>query len=284
VTPDQPPADSLPPAPEGGDFRPRQTPAQGDPVLAAASLWKSYGTVRALEDVSLVLHRGETVALVGESGSGKTTLLRVFNALVRPDDGTVRVSGLLMDEEDPVALRRRIGYVPQEGGLLPHWTVLRNASLVPGLLKLPDAEALARSALERVGLDPETFGPRYPRTLSGGQRQRVALARALAADPGVVLLDEPFGALDALSRSEILDVFEDVLESPGVSALLVTHDLQVAQRLANRIAVLKAGRILQCAPVKELLENPADPYVAALLERGGVVRGVPAGHRQGGDR
>ena len=227
--------------------------------------------MQALAHVSLELHPGETVALVGESGSGKSTLLRVFNALVRPDAGEVEIAGRPLAEEDPIALRRGVGYVPQEGGLLPHWTVLRNARLVPELLELHDADERARAALERVGLDPGVFGPRFPRTLSGGQRQRVALARALAASPSVILLDEPFGALDALSRGEILDIFQAVLGATGVSALLVTHDLRVAQRLADRVAVLRAGRILQCAPIRELLANPADPYVVALLEKGGLV-------------
>jgi osmoprotectant transport system ATP-binding protein len=148
--------------------------------------------------------------------------------------------------------------------------VLRNTRLVPELLGLPDAEVRAGAALERVGLEPGTFGPRHPRTLSGGQRQRVALARALAADPRVILLDEPFGALDALSRGEILETFQEVLGAVGVSALLVTHDLRVADRLADRVAVLRSGRVLQCAPVQELLSRPAEPYVASLLARGGL--------------
>lgn len=214
--------------------------------------------------------RGSTVALVGESGSGKTTLLRVFNALVTPDRGDVRVEGAAVTGMDPVLLRRRMGYVPQEGGLLPHWTVRRNAELVPRLLGMGDAEERAAGALERVGMAPETFSHRYPRTLSGGQRQRVALARALAAGPRVILLDEPFGALDALTRGEILAVFRKVLAEEGVSALLVTHDLRVAAALADRVAVLREGRILQCAPLDDLVARPADPYVAALLQKGGV--------------
>lgn len=232
---------------------------------------KRYDGVQALDHVSLEVGPGETVALVGESGSGKSTLLRVFNALVRLDEGEVGVEGRPLAGQDPVALRRRMGYVPQEGGLLPHWTVLRNARLVPALRGLADADDRAMAALERVGLDPGTFGPRYPRTLSGGQRQRVALARALAADPRVILLDEPFGALDALSRGEILETFEEVLGARGVSALLVTHDLRVADRLADRVAVLRSGRIVQCAPVAVLLSHPAEPYVASLLARGGLV-------------
>lgn len=260
------------------DRRPRpptRTPtlnasAGAEPVLRGEGLTKRFlGTV-ALDGVDLFVGAGETVALVGESGSGKTTLLRMFNALVVPDAGRVHVRGTAVDRVDPVELRRRTGYVPQEGGLLPHWTVLRNAGLVPALLGMDDARERAHDALERVGLSAETFGNRYPMTLSGGQRQRVALARALAADPDVVLLDEPFGALDALSREEVFGTFREALASAGASTLLVTHDLRVAVRLAHRVAVLRAGRILQVAPPDALLGAPADEYVARLLERGGV--------------
>jgi osmoprotectant transport system ATP-binding protein len=251
--------------------RPPPSPVATTPVLEARALVKRFGTVRALDLVDLRILHGETVALVGESGSGKSTLLQTFNALVVPDAGEVRVEDEPVAGMDPVALRRRMGYVPQEGGLLPHWTVLRNVALVPDLLGLPDARERALGALGRVGLDAGTFGDRHPRTLSGGQRQRVALARALAADPEVVLLDEPFGALDALSRGEILETFRTVLREGGVTAVLVTHDLRVAATLADRVAVLRNGRILQCAAVAELRDAPADPYVAALLEKGGLV-------------
>jgi osmoprotectant transport system ATP-binding protein len=220
--------------------------------------------------VNLRVERGETVALVGESGSGKTTLLRTFNALVRPAEGEIRVGGRRVSSMDPVALRRSVGYVPQTGGLLPHWSVLRNAAMVPRLMGRPDAEAAGAGALARVGLDPASFGSRYPRSLSGGERQRVALARALAAEPGVILLDEPFGALDALTRSDAVALFRDVLAAGHVSALLVTHDLRVAFTLAGRIGVLRAGRLLQAGAPEELLHRPADPYVTALLERAGV--------------
>ncbi|MDT8341856.1 MAG: ATP-binding cassette domain-containing protein [Longimicrobiales bacterium] len=240
------------------------------PALEGRGLVKKYHAHRALDGVDVRVERGEAVALVGESGSGKTTLLRTFNALVRPDAGEARVEGRPVAGEDPVALRRRTGYVPQEGGLLPHWTVLRNASLVPTLLGMPDAAERGRAALARVGLDPDVFGPRHPLQLSGGQRQRVALARALAADPPVILLDEPFGALDALTRGELVETFREALAAPGTSALLVTHDLRVAFRLAQRVAVLKDGRILRCDTPEALRARPGDAYVAALLARGGV--------------
>jgi len=177
-------------------------------MLEAREVRKAYGSVRALEGVSLRVARGRCVALVGESGSGKTTLLRTFNAMVVPDSGRVDVDGRSVSGADPVALRRSIGYVQQEGGLLPHWTVLRNTTLVPRLQGTPDADANAASALDLVGLPAAEFGDRWPRELSGGQRQRVALARALAARPDLVLLDEPFGALDAITRVDVQSMFE----------------------------------------------------------------------------
>jgi osmoprotectant transport system ATP-binding protein len=222
----------------------------------------------ALAGVSLAVPPGETLALVGESGSGKTTLLRLFNRMVDPSEGEVRVEGRPVSELDPIALRRGIGYVPQDGGLIPHWRVERNVDLVPRLLGW-DADrrkSRVREMLELVGLLPEVHAPRYPAELSGGQRQRVALARALAADPPVVLLDEPFGALDALTRLELHRQFLELRKTLGKTLVLVTHDLAEAFRLANRIAVMRGGRILQIGAPEELAEQPADPYVRALLD------------------
>jgi osmoprotectant transport system ATP-binding protein len=238
-------------------------------VLEAEGVVKTYpdGTT-ALAGVSLAVPPGETLALVGESGSGKTTLLRLFNRMVDPSEGEVRVEGRPVAELDPIALRRGIGYVPQDGGLIPHWRVERNVDLVPRLLGW-DADrrkARVREMLELVGLSPEVHAPRYPAELSGGQRQRVALARALAADPPVVLLDEPFGALDALTRLELHRQFLELRKTLGKTLILVTHDLAEAFRLADRIAVMRGGRILQIGAPEELAERPADPYVRALLD------------------
>jgi osmoprotectant transport system ATP-binding protein len=240
-------------------------------ALEVVDVVKRFDGVVALDHVSLDVRRGECVALVGESGSGKTTLLRTFNRTVVPDSGEVRVAGRSVRTLDPVALRRSIGFVQQEGGLLPHWNVLRNASLVPRLQGSHDARRLGREALVRVGLEPETFGRRWPGELSGGQRQRVAIARALAAGPEVVLLDEPFGALDAITRSELQDMFRAVAEEMAISALLVTHDLREALLLADRVAVLRGGRIEQVASPGELLDVPATDYVRTLLEKARVL-------------
>ncbi len=239
-------------------------------ALEARDVVKRYDGVTALDGVSLQVQRGQCVALVGESGSGKTTLLRTFNRLVDPDAGDVLVRGHPVAERDPVVLRRTLGYVPQEGGLLPHWSVARNAALVPRLLGLDDPEERGREALRRVGLDPERFGSRWPRSLSGGQRQRAALARALAADPDVVLLDEPFGALDAITRSELQAAFAELLAGGGFTALLVTHDLREAALLAHRVAVLRDGRLLQVGTPDELRHAPGEAYVTTLLQRAGL--------------
>jgi osmoprotectant transport system ATP-binding protein len=236
------------------------------PALLAEDVVKRYGPVTALAGVTLALAAGECVALVGESGSGKSTLLRCFNRLVTPDSGRVMVRGAEVESGDPVALRRRVGYVQQEGGLLPHWTVLRNAGLVPRLLARPDPEALARQALALVGLPPADFEARYPAELSGGQRQRVAIARAVAAQPPVLLMDEPFGALDAITRAELQHAFAELRRRLGVTLALVTHDLREAFLLADRVAVLRAGRLEQVDTPDDLRLAPATPYVRRLLE------------------
>ena len=241
-------------------------------MLRAHAIVKTYGAVVALDDVTLEVGAAECVALVGESGSGKTTLLRTFNRLVEPDAGDIHIDGHDLRTLDAISLRRRIGYVPQDGGLLPHWTVLRNAALVPWLRGLADAADLGRQALARVGLDVETFGARYPHQLSGGQRQRVAIARALAASPAIILLDEPFGALDAITRADVQTLFDEVRRERQVTAVLVTHDLHEALRLADRVVVMRAGQIEQAARPTDLLHAPATPYVEALLERSGLTR------------
>jgi osmoprotectant transport system ATP-binding protein len=242
-------------------------PSPSADALATDGVVKRYGGVVALDGVSLRVAAGECVALVGESGSGKTTLLRCFNRMTEPDGGQVRVGGVDAATVDVVRLRRGIGYVPQDGGLLPHWTVLRNAALVPRLRGDADAEAKGAAALAWVGMDAADFGGRWPRELSGGQRQRVALARALAARPDIVLLDEPFGALDAITRADLQASFAALRRELAITALLVTHDLHEAALLADRIAVLRGGRIEQVASPAALVRAPETEYVAGLVSR-----------------
>jgi len=237
------------------------------PLLTARNVSHHFGSVVALDDVSVEVPAGRAVALVGESGSGKTTLLRCFNRLVEPSRGEVRVGDQDVRTQPAVVLRRGIGYVQQHGGLLPHWRVLRNVALVPMLREMPDATDAARRALDLVGLPASDFGDRFPHELSGGQRQRVALARSIAARPGVILLDEPFGALDAISRAELQESFDAMRRDLSVTTLLVTHDLAEAGRLADEVVVMRAGRIEQQGTMHTLISAPATEYVARLIER-----------------
>ncbi len=237
------------------------------PPLAARNVSHRFGSVVALDDVSIDVPAGHAVALVGESGSGKTTLLRCFNRLVEPLRGEVKVGEQDIRTQPAVLLRRGIGYVQQHGGLLPHWRVLRNVALVPMLREMPDAVDAVRNALELVGLPASEFGQRFPHELSGGQRQRVALARSIAARPGVILLDEPFGALDAISRAELQESFDAMRRNLSVTTLLVTHDLAEAGRLADEVVVMRAGRIEQQGTMRTLVSAPATEYVARLIER-----------------
>jgi len=222
-----------------------------------------------IRDVSLRLEQGTTTALLGRSGSGKTTLLRMVNGLVTPTSGEVRVGGKATAEYDVVALRRGIGYVIQETGLFPHMTVERNAGMALELAGEPVAAQERRSAevLGLAGLDFAEFRGRYPWQLSGGQRQRVGLARALAADPAVLLMDEPFGALDPMTRAEMQTMLRELLERMGKTVLLVTHDLDEALYLAQRVVFLEAGVVVADLAAEEVLgsENPhVRAYVRAV--------------------
>jgi|SRR5882724_5689754 len=235
--------------------------------LSARNVTHRFGNVVALDDVSVDVAAAGATALVGESGSGKTTLLRCFNRLVDPERGEVLVADKDVRAGSAVLLRRSIGYVQQHGGLLPHWRVLRNVALVPILQEQQAAEDAARAALELVGLPASQFASRFPHELSGGQRQRVALARSIAARPGVILLDEPFGALDAISRSELQEAFDNLRRTLSVTTLLVTHDLAEAARLAEEVVVMRRGRIEQRGSMRDLVRKPATDYVAKLIER-----------------
>jgi len=222
----------------------------------------------ALQDINWGVKQGETMALIGESGSGKTTLLRLLNRLIEPSSGTILIQGQLAKNQDPISLRRRLGYVPQDGGLFPHWTIRHNVCLVPQLLGWTADQQLDRiiTLLPLVNLDPNQIADRYPIELSGGQRQRVAVSRALAADPPIVLLDEPFGALDPLTRHELQEQFISLKTQLHKTMVVITHDISEAFKLADRITVLKEGRIHQVGTSQELLKNPATPYVQSLIE------------------
>ncbi len=205
-----------------------------------------YGDRPVLDALDLSLESGSVAAFVGRSGTGKTTLLKLVNRLLLPDRGTVLVEGRDTREWDPIALRRRTGYVMQEAGLLPHLTVAANVGLVPRLERWPEPRTRARTEelLTFVGLPADAYGGRWPHELSGGQRQRVALARALAVDPPFLLMDEPFGALDAITRSELQREFARIQRQLRKTVLLVTHDIAEALALSDRIGVVDAGRLV----------------------------------------
>jgi len=222
--------------------------------------------VLAVDDVSLEVADGEFLAIVGGSGSGKTTLLRLANRLIDADEGHITVEGEDVRAVDPVSLRRRIGYVFQSGGLFPHISVAGNIGITPKLLGKPAAEISAGvdELLDLVRLDRAQYRDRFPHELSGGQRQRVGVARALAARPKIVLMDEPFGALDPLTRDALGDDYRALHEKLGLTTVMITHDMTEAILLADRIAVMRAGKLLAQGTPAELAGS-GDPYVGELL-------------------
>jgi len=236
-------------------------------VIELQGVSKQYGDARVVRDVTMTVARGELVAVLGESGSGKTTLLKMINRLVDCDAGVVKIDGRDVRDEDPVALRRTIGYVIQHIGLLPHLTVAANVAMVPRLLRWPAEQIETRvdELLNLVELPARTYRDRYPDQLSGGQRQRIGLARALAARPKLLLLDEPLGALDPLTRVAMQDELRRIHRELGLTSILVTHDMVEAMALADRIAVMLRGELRQLATPGELVAAPADDYVARLV-------------------
>lgn len=238
-----------------------------NPLVQFKNVSVSLSNNPIISDLNLNVARGETLVLLGESGCGKTTTLKLVNRLLQPSSGEVVVEGKATTAWDPIALRRHIGYVIQEGGLFPHFTIARNVGLVPSLSGWTEEKIneRVRELLNLVGLDPDRFAERYPRELSGGQRQRVGVARALAADPPLLLLDEPFGALDPLTRASLQSEFADLSRRLGKTAILVTHDVREALVLATRIGLMHKGRLL-------LLETPDgfrasnNPQARAYLE------------------
>jgi osmoprotectant transport system ATP-binding protein len=229
------------------------------------------GGHRILDGFSLEVVAGETVALVGPSGGGKTTALKLVNALRWPSAGTVRVDGRATTEWDPIALRRRTGWVIQEIGLLPHLTVAENVATVPEISGWDRERVRARvdELLDLVGLPPAEYGARRPHELSGGQRQRVGVARALAADPPLVLLDEPFGALDPVTRFGLQQEFRALIRRQRRTALFVTHDLIEATRIADRVVVVAEGRVRATLAPDEIRSSD-EPFVRALREAAGL--------------
>jgi osmoprotectant transport system ATP-binding protein len=238
------------------------------PLIAFAHVGKSFdgGRVKAVDDVTLDVAEGEFLAIVGGSGSGKTTLLRLANRLIDADSGGITIEGEDVRAVDPVRLRRRIGYVFQSGGLFPHMSVVDNIGITPRLLgtAAPEISARVDELLDLVRLDRAQHRDRFPHELSGGQRQRVGVARALAARPRIVLMDEPFGALDPLTRDALGDDYRALHRKLGLTTVMITHDMTEAILLADRVAVMRAGRLLAQGTPTEL-SSSSDPYVGELL-------------------
>ncbi len=240
-------------------------------MISLKHVSKSFddGQHLAVNNVSLDIHEGETLVLLGSSGSGKTTLLKLTNRLLGLTSGTIEVDGNDIASQDPIALRRSIGYVFQGIGLFPHMTVEENVAMVPRLIGWPSQKRRERAheLLRIVGLDPETYAGRFPEELSGGQQQRVGVGRALAADPAYLLMDEPFGAVDALTRDTLQQEFLKLKQKLNKTTVFVTHDIFEALTLGDRVAVLHAGHLQQIGTREEILQNPATDFVRELFAK-----------------
>jgi len=238
-------------------------------MIKLEHVYKRFNTQQepAVADVSFEVHPGETLVLLGTSGSGKTTTLRMINRLVTPDSGQIYVNGRAVQEQHPETLRRSIGYVLQDNGLFPHYTVAENIGVVPALLEWDKARIADRTdtLMEKLHLPPAQYRDAYPAQLSGGQQQRVGLARALAADPPVLLMDEPFGALDPVTRASVRREFQALDELQNKTVVIVTHDVQEAFELGTRIGLMDSGRLQQLGTPAELLFTPANDFVRAFF-------------------
>ncbi|MCI0466005.1 MAG: ABC transporter ATP-binding protein, partial [Beijerinckiaceae bacterium] len=247
-------------------FRPAAWPRAEKFVIELRNVSKSFGPARAVSDFSLRIESGTFFVLVGPSGCGKSTVLRMINAMIAPDSGQIEVRGQDIGGIDPEKLRRGIGYVIQSGGLFPHWTAEDNILAVPRLLKWSKTACAARLAtlVEMLQIERDLL-LRYPSQLSGGQQQRISVARALAADPDIILMDEPFAALDPVSRAALQGEISNIQEKSGKTIVFVTHDMDEALRLATRMAVMKNGMLIQTGAPEEVLAAPADDFVRGFL-------------------
>lgn len=237
-------------------------------MLKFENVSKTYPNgYQAVKNVSFEIEEGEFIVLIGPSGCGKTTTMKMINRLMPHTEGTITIRGKDITEEDPVELRRNIGYVIQQVGLFPHYTIEQNIALIPHLKRWDTAKIKARvyELLEMVGLDPIEYASRYPRQLSGGQQQRVGVARALAADPEIVLMDEPFGALDPITREQLQDELLRLQKTVKKTIIFVTHDMDEALKLGDRIAVLKDGELLQLDTPEKLLKEPTHGFVEEFI-------------------
>ncbi len=240
-------------------------------MISLKNVTKTFneGQTVAVQDVSFDIQEGETLVLLGSSGCGKTTLLKLINRLLDATSGTIEVDGQDIAEQNPIELRRSIGYVFQGIGLFPHMTVEENVAMVPRLIGWPREKRnkRAQELLDMIGLDPKTYANRFPKELSGGQQQRVGVGRALAADPAYLLMDEPFGALDALTRDTLQQELLEIKKRLNKTIIFVTHDIFEALTVGERIAVLHDGKLQQVGPKKEIIQEPATDFVRELFEK-----------------
>ncbi len=227
---------------------------------------KAYKEHNVIENINLKINKGELVVLIGPSGCGKTTILKMINRLIEPSDGQIKINGTDIEAQDPIELRRNIGYVIQQTGLFIHMTVRENIEIIPRLAKMPVSEIVDRTVklMETVGL-PEEFLDRYPNHLSGGQQQRVGVARAFAMNPDIILMDEPFSALDPLTRSQLQDELVSLQSKLHKTIVFVTHDMDEAVKIADRICILQGGRILQYDTPENILKNPVHGFVSEFV-------------------
>lgn len=236
-----------------------------EPIISIEGVSKGYGDVLVLENLDLVIGKGEFITLIGLSGCGKTTLLKMINALLAPDEGKVYVEGRDITTVDQIELRRSIGYVIQNVGLFPHMTVRKNIEYVPSLFKkYPDCVIAPEELMEIVSLDPSLLS-RFPKELSGGQKQRVGIARALAVSPRIMLMDEPFGSVDEITRKHLQGAIRDIHGRLGITIVFVTHDIEEALKLGSRVVILNDKGIARCGSPDDIRRNPGSEFVAKLI-------------------
>lgn len=228
---------------------------------------KTYGQQVIIKDISLTIDQGELVVLIGLSGSGKTTLLKMINRLIKPTSGAILIDGEDISQKDIIALRRNIGYVIQQTGLFPHMTVRENIEIIPKLLKMDSKQVIDKSneLMAMIGLDPEHYLDRYPTQLSGGQQQRIGVARAFATDPDIILMDEPFSALDPITRSQLQDELIELQSKLKKTIAFVTHDMDEAVKIADKICLLNKGKIIQYDTPEEIMKNPANDFAVEFI-------------------
>lgn len=234
--------------------------------------------VKAVDELTLDVPKGEFVVLIGPSGCGKTTTMKMVNRLIEPSHGTIYLEGENILDQDPVKLRRSIGYVIQQIGLFPHMTIQENIALVPKLLKWPEKKRRERAEelLELVQMDPQKFAHRYPHELSGGQQQRIGVLRALAANPPLILMDEPFGALDPIARDQLQEEFKKLQKALDKTIVFVTHDMDEALKLADRIVIMRAGKLVQVGSPDDIMREPADAFVEEFIGKDRLVQVRPS--------